>query len=536
MNVNATTPDWLVNLCLNKGTSHHTPKEISNSVSFAKGSRNTRFTSLAGNMRKNGDDEESIYTALCAINATLQEPLPESEIRSIARSICRYDISPDGFNNDSFASLMAKEIEGKSLYCAGSGFQFFDNKRWSEDKESLYVLKKARELSDKICSDALLMRDQCTDPQQYSKLLSAAKKTKSASFMRQSIELLKADTSIHASLDDFDNDKNLINFQNGTYCLRTGQFYAHKHEDKLSHILDFDYDKNAKAPHFQKLLRDVLGVEKGDFFMRIIGYALLGRGHEQKFFIMYGSGKNGKSTLVQAIENVLNQLVITIQADSLSGLKDGQIRDDLARIPNKRIIFTNETRAGCKLDAALIKQLTGQDTMAARKLYKEFFQFVPIGVPMLVTNHLPVIDGSDFAIERRICLLTFDNIIENVDPILGSKLKNEKSGIFNIILEGLSDYQANGLSTPYSVMEKTKAFIEKRNVMKRFINERIEFSEYASARAEQLYNTYQTWSWQDDNKPFQRDRFKESFEKETGLNQLRDNQGRYWLGIKIKLH
>ncbi len=536
INPNAVMPNWLINLCVGKVAANSINAIQTRSNSFAVGGRNTRLTSLAGNMRRNGDDENTIYAAISAVNKTIAEPLPESEVQSIAKSICRYDISPDGFSNDSFASLMAGEIEGKALYCAGSGFHFFDGKRWTEDKEGLYVLKKARELSDKICSDVLLMRDQCQDAQQYSKLLSATKRTKSASFMRQSIELLKADPSIHASLDVFDKNKNLINLQNGTYNLETGEFYKHRHQDKLSHILDFDYNKNAEAPHFDKLLRDVLGIENGYFFLRMIGYSILGRGNEQKFFIIYGGGKNGKSTLIQSIENVLSQLVITVQADSLNGLKDGQIRDDLARLPNKRIIFTNETRAGSPLDAALIKQLTGQDTMAVRKLYKEFFQFVPIGVPMLITNYLPVIDGSDFAIERRICLLTFDKIIENVDLTLGDKLKNEKSGIFNIILEGLADYQANGLSIPYRVTEKTKAFIENRNIIKRFIKERLEFSDSYKVTAEELYSAYQGWSWMDDYKPYRRDRFKELFEKETLMEQSRNGSSRYWSGVRVKLH
>lgn len=537
INPNAVMPDWLINLCLgnNNGGKNIAVPRPSTSGGFAVGSRNTYLTSLAGTMRKQGADEETIFKNLTAINNAQENPLPDYEIRSISKSICRYDVALTGLTHDSFADYLAKDLAGIALYCAGVGFYTYDKTHWSKNTESLFVLHKARELSNKICDDVLRMRGPCEE-KEYKRLQSMAQKTKSASFMKQSIELLKSDPRIAITLDKFDETKSLINFKNGTYNLETGQLQPHNSADKLTHILDFEYDAIAPAPYFAKLLSEILTVEQKEFILRLFGYALLGRGSEQKFVVFLGKGKNGKSTLIQAVESVLSSLVTTIQADSLSGKKDGQIRNDLAVLPNKRALFINESRAGTILDAPLIKQLTGQDKISARFLYGEYFSFQPICVPILVSNFMPVIDGADYAIERRMCVVMFEKVIEHVDLDLPHKLAQEKAGIFNLLIEGLADYKAKGLAIPDHVLASTKKYVEQSNLIKGFFADCLEPHPDSKLRANDLYWAYQVWCHRNGYKPVSNNTFKDSFERDTGLEQLRDAQGRYWSNLRRKLH
>lgn len=56
--------------------------------------RNNHLTSLAGTMRRSGLTEAAINAALLAENEALPEPLPDAEVRRIARSISRYEPAP----------------------------------------------------------------------------------------------------------------------------------------------------------------------------------------------------------------------------------------------------------------------------------------------------------------------------------------------------------------------------------------------------------------------------------------------------------
>ena len=120
--------------------------------------------------------------------------------------------------------------------------------------------------------------------------------------------------------------------------------------------------------------------------------------------------------------------------------KGEQIGNDLARLRGTWFVATTETEQGKKIAEPLIKQITGNDSITARFLYGEFFNFIPTFKVFMATNHKPKIKGTDYGIWRRIKLIPFTNRIpeEKQDKHLEGKLKKEASGILNWLLEGVS--------------------------------------------------------------------------------------------------
>ncbi len=112
------------------------------------------------------------------------------------------------------------------------------------------------------------------------------------------------------------------------------------------------------------------------------------------------------------------------------------------------------------LAEAVVKQITGQDTIACRKLYSDIFEYVPQFKMVLTTNHKPIIRGDDHAIWRRIRLIPFTVIIppKEQDRDLIEKLIDELPGILNWALDGLQAYQDEGLDPPACVTEATKEY------------------------------------------------------------------------------
>jgi putative DNA primase/helicase len=285
---------------------------------------------------------------------------------------------------------------------------------------------------------------------------------------------------------------------------------------------------------FRKFLADILPEDVGFFMLRSLGYGLLGHAREHKLFILQGTGRNGKSTLLEIMTALFGALMVTIQPESLNGRMEGAIRNDLARLAGKRFMITSETKAGTVLDAPLVKQITGLDTLTARFLHKEFFEFQPCAVPFIVTNYLPVVDGSDFAMASRLLVIGFDTVIASPDNQLPEKLKAEASGILNLVLAGMKDYQANGLMIPASVAERSKTFIERSNLLKGFLDDMFEVADGGSVMANSVYRRYEDWCKDNGYRSMSSNQFKDAFERTTGIAQERNNQGRYWPNMRLK--
>lgn len=325
------------------------------------------------------------------------------------------------------------KFNGNVLYCVGQGFYIYNGKYWNHDAEGLGVLQIARELVSEIFGHIDNLRG--IDSDQQSKLKKAAAKLKSADFVTKAIKLVKSEPDIQISSADFEQNKYLINLMNGTFDLLTGELKPYNATDRLNYIQDYSYDKDADCPTFKGLLSQVLSEDQAEYLIRVAGYALAGLGVERRFFILYGRGKNAKSTVVDALSSVFGHFAVTVQPESLNGSMAGQIRNDLARLHGARLMVTSETKAGTVVDAPLLKQLTGgTDKLTARFLHKEFIEFKPVCVPFIVSNYKPVIDGSDAAIGSRICLIYFKKTIETPDVNFSAKLMAEKSGIFNVVM------------------------------------------------------------------------------------------------------
>lgn len=504
---------------------------------LSNGSRNTDLASAAGWLIHRGLDPKNLESALIGLNSSLAIGLDISEVTLIANSIGNYgdSFSTEGFNHDSFAKLFVSEYSPIFSYCVGRGFYLYENGRWVLDAEGLKTLQKVRELTDKIMA-WVKGQSAVLSSQDIDKLHKAAAKIKSTDFMKKSMALIKSDPLTTHTFSDYDKQSFLINFKNGTYNLHTDILSPHSSLDLLTTMIDVDFDALAVSPDFNKFMHDILPEDKVSFMQRLFGYALMGTGKEQMFFIFHGAGKNGKSTLVEIMDSIFGDFTVTMQPESLSGKLDGQIRNDIARLATKRLMLTSETRAGSLLDAPLMKQITGQDTLTARFLHKEFFQFKPVCVPIITSNHLPVIDGSDYAMERRTCVLSFERKIEVVDKTLSAKLEREKAGIVNWILKGAAEYQGGGLQIPESVRLRTRAFIDNSNLIKSFMQDSLTVDDNAKVGAANLYERYRMWSNDNGYKPMSISQFKQKFQSETGYSPNRDKDGVYWAGVALKMH
>jgi putative DNA primase/helicase len=277
-------------------------------------------------------------------------------------------------------------------------------------------------------------------------------------------EVAQGHPSLHCNMGDFDRQEMLLNVGNGVIDLRTGDLQRHDSGLYLMQQSPIEYDPDAKAPMWEEFLASVMpDKERRDYLARVIGYTLTGSTEEQVMFIHHGDGQNGKGVFMRVITEIFGDYAQSVPRSTLMAKQNEGIPNDVARMMGKRLLSTTETSAGKKLDDELVKQLTGEDTVSARFLNKEYFDFRPVGKIHLVTNYLPTVGGGH-GIARRLQDIGWDVIVppeKRIKKYDEKILANEAAGVLNWAIQGCLDWQGNGLAVPSAVKEKTKEHLAK---------------------------------------------------------------------------
>ena len=96
--------------------------------------------------------------------------------------------------------------------------------------------------------------------------------------------------------------------------------------------------------------------------------------------VLYSKGANGKSMFTNASQVLLGLggYTCTLAADTLMIRKYQSAPETaLAWLPGMRLVVASEPEDGAQLVESLIKQMTGEYTMVARRLYHAQFEFAP---------------------------------------------------------------------------------------------------------------------------------------------------------------
>jgi putative DNA primase/helicase len=192
---------------------------------------------------------------------------------------------------------------------------------------------------------------------------------------------------------------------------------------------------------------------------------------------------------------VLSDYAQTTAASTLMSKRDSTATNDVAVLKGSRFVFANETAQNKRLDEAGIKNITGGDTISARRLYKEFSNFKPEFKLWLRTNHKPVVHDTDEGIWDRLKLIPFAVRItkHEQDTHLAEKLRSEQSGILAWAVEGCLEWQRDGLGVPQEVESATAKYREEQDNFANFISECCIVADNAWTPTAELRNAYDVW-------------------------------------------
>jgi len=390
--------------------------------------------------------------------------------------------------------LVSRHGEDLRYVGAWGRWMEYDGTRWAID-DTGEVERRAKETARAIYGEA----ERASSSELRKELGRHAMKTEAMNRIDAMIKAARSEPSIPVRPDDLDADPWLLNAQNGTVDLRTGELREHRREDLISKLTPVDYDPNAKAPTWEAFLERVLQSEGlRTFVQRAVGYSLTGDSRERVLLILHGMGRNGKSTFLEAIREALGAAegyAMKTPAETLMAKPAGSIPNDIARLKGARFVCASETEAGRRLAEALVKEITGNDTISARFMKAEWFDFKPTHKVWLATNHKPEIRGTDPAIWDRIRLIPFNVRItdDEKDTELPEKLKAELPGILAWAVRGCLDWQRHGLGEPEEVKEATADYRAEMDVLAAFIEDRCVVHPDATVTSKALYAAYAEW-------------------------------------------
>ncbi len=316
-----------------------------------------------------------------------------------------------------------------------------------------------------------------------------------------------AEGYLQVELDAFDNDPLALTVQNGTLKFRRTPgdgckviFAKHDPADRITRMAHVDYDPKAKAPVWESSLAQWQPLpEMQNYLQRLAGYVATGHIHEQVFVILQGKGRDGKSTFVGALRELLGDYagVSDVKTFLDMGQRSGSdASPDLARLAGDcRLVSVAEPPRGAKLAEAMIKSFTGGAPILARFMRKDPFDFLPKPKVLMECNSRPVIRGDDEGIWRRVRLIMFERQVapDKVDKSLAAKLRAEYSGILNWIIVGVGDWLNEGLREPKRLADTMDDYRKGSSPFGEWFMERCELEEGFKETAKLLFGDYKEW-------------------------------------------
>ena len=421
------------------------------------------------------------------------------------------------------------EIYGARLrfVVAWNRWLIWDGKRWAPDTDG-QAQRWMKVIARTVTSAVLL------DKHATKEMLRAAKRAESNGGVKGALTLASTEPEIAVSPEDLDADPYLLNCRNGILDLRTGELLEHDPARLLTKMTAAAYDSGAGGPEFAKFLERIQP-DQGmrEFLARLLGHSLDGTVTEHILPIFYGDGANGKSTLIEAVMRALGDYADAADPDLLRARTFDAHPTGVADLFGLRLALLHESDAGHRLAEGTVKRLTGGDRIKARKMHQDFWSFEPSHTFVMLTNHKPVVGGTDEGIWRRLRLVPFEVVIppEERDEELGSKLAAEVDAVLTWLIAGYRAWRESGMGEPQQVTEATSAYRAESDPLGRFLEDQCLRMPGLHAGSTKLFDAFEEWCKAEREDPGTHTAFGNAM-RAKGFESYRSN-GIRWRGVGL---
>jgi P4 family phage/plasmid primase-like protien len=374
-------------------------------------------------------------------------------------------------------------------YSNGQWFHF-NGCIWKLDKESIELRKRILKLTNNFNNikqhyESLANNESNTSI--VKNIKSLVNKINKMSFQEDIVKGAKLFYNDEEFIGKLNCKKHLVPFKNGVYDLLKSEFRPTTKEDYVNLVVGFNYDSTIHNIEVVDFINSILSdLSTREYVLKRFADCLNGDIQNTLFLMFEGQGANGKSQLLNLMNITMGELGEKVEVTLLTRKRNNANESNCEKIKlmNKRFAFLSEPENGEKINAGLLKELTGSEEIVARGLYQESMSFTVEAKFFLACNEKPETNGEDTALWRRIRNIEFTNrFVENpiesneykIDMTLPSRMKEDitwRQTFMNILIDY---YIRSDITEPETVKLKTNEYRDENNDMKTWLTEYIQY-------------------------------------------------------------
>jgi P4 family phage/plasmid primase-like protien len=349
-----------------------------------------------------------------------------------------------------------------------------------------------------------------------------------------------------------DNRSYLLGFDNGVYDLKLHIFREGMPDDYISLSTNKNYiPYDPSLPEiieintfFSKLFtNEVLR----NYVLDILTCAIDGSIAQERFYVFIGDGSNGKSRLLDFIQKTMSDYYSTLPIALLTQKRaaSNSAQSELERTKGRRFAVLQEPSENDKINVGLMKELSGNDRILTRGLYKDPYEFKPQFKMILACNELPEV-GCDGGTFRRIRVIEFSSrFCENPDPNkanefpmdlqLSEKLERCVDAFLSMLIERHKNLNPNKINEPREVINATQKYRNNNDIVGQYMNDNIIIDSAYKEKIGlmEIYNDFKQWANKNINKGKKipdRNQLRSYIEKLYGIYDAKIG----WKGLRFK--
>ncbi|MGW9133770.1 DNA primase family protein [Streptomyces sp. NPDC055681] len=378
-----------------------------------------------------------------------------------------------------FAKFVADHCAARLKFVEGLGWYRWDGMVWAPTGDDGAALQAVTEASNALIQRMVASEDDRSwGGAAVSKMLNGRERS-------VMVREMTALPEFRATVDDFENARHLLTFQNGTVDLRSGEIRPHDPDDRLTFAALVDYNPDAEAPRWVQFIAEVFPdrPELQRYYQDFLGVCITGEVRDHLLGVWYGAhGRNGKGTTVRTMQAAFGpQIVREVDFGLYEGGRGREPHtEQIAALRGARMVVAQEGEAEVPMNTARLKKHTGGDRIQARHLYGKEFTFVPTFTLVLATNHLPEFAAGGAALWARTKAILFgESFAGREDPELEPTIQGpELEGVAAWVVEGAKRYYAAGrLYDIEEVKEATQQHREAVDPLKALVGEIFEYDD-----------------------------------------------------------
>lgn len=289
---------------------------------------------------------------------------------------------------------------------------------------------------------------------------------------------------------------NYIAFKNGIYDLRTNTLLPFSPEYVLTNKINWNYDPTAYCELTDNTLNKIAcqDAEIRALLEECIGYCFYRRNEMRKAFILVGGKRNGKSTFLDCIKEILGD-------DNISALDLNELGDRFStsmmfgKLANIGDDIGDDFLQGSQV--AVFKKITAGNRIKAERKGQDPFEFNPYVKLLFSANKIPRMKDRTGAVLDRLIIIPFDATFRDTDPDYRKFIKYDLiepeslEYLIRIGIEGLNRVldDSKGFTKSNRVQKQIDDYNEENNPILAFLSE-CDVNEILNEPTSEVYRRY----------------------------------------------